>query len=76
MPKLTIPMPAADLTFLRDYSHAKGTSAEAFLAKQAHNLRQNLQQALPREVREARGVISSKVNGIETHRKHLHQKHR
>ena len=76
MPNITVPIPAADLTFLRDYSQTQGTSAEAFLARQAHNLQHNLQQPLPREVKDATGVISAKVDAIAVHRKHLDKKYR
>jgi len=71
----TIPLPEEDLTFLRAYSNAVGTSAEAFLARQARNLRQHLQKPLQPDVVAASGIISSRINAKETHREHLEKKH-
>jgi hypothetical protein len=73
---ITIPMPEEDLSFLRAYSSALGTSAEAFLAQQAHNLRRHLQQPIQQDVEEAGGIISPSINAAQTHREHLDKKHR
>ena len=75
MSTITIPLPDEDFTFLRDYSAAQGTSAEAFLARQARNLREHLQRPLQPEVMRATGIISPSVAGEETHREHLEKKH-
>jgi hypothetical protein len=74
MSTITIPLPDEDLFFLRAYSEAQGTSAEAFLARQAHNLRVNLQKPLPPEVVAASGIISSEVAGEEAYHAHLEKK--
>ena len=50
MSTLTAPLPEEDLAFLRAYSEAHGTSAEAFLARQARNLREHLQTPVLPEV--------------------------
>jgi hypothetical protein len=73
MSTITIPLPDEDLTFLRAYSEAQGTSAEAFLAQQAHNLRVNLQKPLPPAVVSASGIIS-KIDGKEAYHAHLEKK--
>jgi hypothetical protein len=75
MSTITIPLPDEDLTFLRAYSEAQGTSAEAFLARQARNLREHLQRPLQSEVQAASGIISPEIAGKETHRDHLEKKH-
>jgi hypothetical protein len=75
MSTITVALPDDDLAFLRDFSAAQGTSAEAFLARQARNLREQLQRSLPSEVRQASGIISPEVAGEETHREHLEKKH-
>jgi len=75
MSTITIPLPDEDLTFLRAYSSAHGTSAEAFLARQARNLRQHLQKPLQRNVEAASGIISSEIVGEEAHFEHLNIKH-
>ena len=75
MSSITIPLPDEDLTFLRAYSNAQGTSAEAFLARQARNLRQQLQKPLHRDVEAASGIISPRIDAVETHREHLEKKH-
>jgi len=75
MSTITIPLPDEDLTFLRAYSNAQGTSPEAFLARQARNLRQQLQKPLHRDVEAAGGIISSRIDAKETHREHLEKKH-
>jgi hypothetical protein len=74
MSTITIPLPDEDLTFLRAYSEAQGTSAEAFLARQAHNLRVNLQKPLTPEVVEASGIISSDLAGEKAYRAHVEKK--
>jgi hypothetical protein len=75
MTTITIRLPDEDFAFLRDYSAAMGTSAEVFLARQAHNLREHLQQPLRPEVLNATGVILPIIDGIESHRDHLEKKH-
>ena len=75
MSTITIPLPDEDLTFLRAYSEAQGTSAEAFLARQTRNLRENLQRPLHGDVTAATGIIAPEVAGKESHRAHLKEKH-
>jgi len=75
MSTITIPMPEEDLIFLRAYSEAQGISAEAFLARQAHNLRAHLQRPLHADVSGAVGIIAPEISGRETHREHLDRKH-
>jgi hypothetical protein len=75
MSTITIPLPDEDLTFLRAWSETQGISAEAFLARQAHNLRKYLQQPLQADVAAATGIIVPEVTAEETHREHLEKKH-
>jgi hypothetical protein len=75
MSTITIPLPDEDLQFLRAYSQAHGTSAEAFLAQQARNLRERLQRPLDPEVEAASGIVSSEVDAKEAHRAHIETKH-
>ena len=75
MSAITVSLPDDDLAFLRDYSAALGTSAEAFLARQARNLRERLQQPLPPGVVEATGIIAPEIAGEENYREHLEKKH-
>jgi hypothetical protein len=75
MSTITIPMPDEDLVFLRAYSSALGTSAEAFLARQAHNLRRHLQQPVQGDVEAASGIISPRINAEHSYREHLGKKH-
>ena len=75
MSTITVPLPDDDLAFLRDFSAAQGTSAEAFLARQARNLREHLQRPLQPEVMTATGIIAPEVAGKEAHRGHLEKKH-
>ena len=74
MSTITVPLPDEDLKFLRSYTSAQGTSAEAFLARQAHNLRAHLQRALPPKVSAASGIIAPGA-GEQEHREHLEKKH-
>jgi len=48
---------------------------EAFLAQQARNLRQRLQNPLQSDVAVAGGIISREIVGGEKHRDHLEKKH-
>ena len=75
MSTITIPLADEDLAFLRACTSARGISAEAFLAQQAHNLRAHLQRPAQPEVEQASGVISPEVAGEEAHRAHLEKKH-
>ncbi len=75
MSTITIPLPDEDLTFLRAYTSAQGTSAEEFLARQARNLREHLQRPLHPGVEAASGIIPAEIAGEEAHRKHLQAKH-
>jgi hypothetical protein len=63
------------LNFLRAYTSAQGTSVEAFLARQARNLREHLQRPLHPEVTEATGIIAQDVSGEDAHRAHVEKKH-
>ena len=75
MSTITIPLPEEDLAFLRAYSAARGTSAEAFLARQARNLREHLQMPLRPEVATASGIIDSALDAEAAHRAHIESKH-
>jgi len=75
MSTITIPLPEEDLTFLRAYSNALGTSAEEFLARQARSLREYLQRPLQPEVLAASGIISPGTSAKDTHCEHLDKKH-
>ena len=75
MSTLTIPLPDEDFAFLRAYSAAQGFSAEAFLARQARNLREHLQRPLQPDVVKATRIIPLEVAGKEMHREHLGKKH-
>lgn len=75
MSTITIPLPDEDLRFLRAYSEAQGTSAEAFLARQARNLREHLQRPLQPDVAAASGIIPPEIAGRVLHRDHLEKKH-
>jgi hypothetical protein len=75
MSTITVPLPEEDLAFLRAYSEAQGTSAEAYLARQARNLRENLLRPLHADVTAASGIIPAQIAGREAHRGHLEKKH-
>ena len=75
MSTIIVPLPDEDFAFLRNFSAAQGTSAEAFLARQARNLREHLQRPLRPEVLGATGIISPEAAGEDTHREHLEKKH-
>ncbi len=75
MSTITVPLSDEDFAFLREFSAAQGTSAEAFLARQARNLREHLQRPLQPEVMGATGIIPPEIAGEETYRGHLEKKH-
>jgi hypothetical protein len=75
MSTITIPMPDEDLAFLRAWSEAQGISPEAFLARQARNLREHLQRPLHPDVVAATGVIAPEKSDEETYRDYLERKH-
>ena len=75
MSTITIPLSDEDFEFLRDYTRTQGTSAEAFLARQARNLREQLQTPIHPEVAAASGIVSSEVSAEQAHLAHLEDKH-
>ena len=75
MEAIIIPLPEEDLAFLRAYSEAHGTSVEAFLARQARNLREHLQTPLSQVVIEASGIIDPTIDGETLYRAHLEEKY-
>lgn len=75
MSTITVALPEDDLAFLRDFSAAHGTSPEEFLARQARNLRENLQLPLPPTVIRATGIIASEIAAEEVYRAHVAEKH-
>jgi len=75
MSTITVPLPDEDLDFLRAYTSAQGISVEAFLARQARNLREHLQRPLHPDVIAASGIIAPGLACEEAHRAHLEKKH-
>ena len=75
MEAIIIPLPEEDLAFLRAYSEAHGTSAEAFLARQARNLREQLQTSAGVVVTAASGIIDPAIDGEAAHRARLERKY-
>ncbi len=75
MSTITVPLAEEDLAFLRAYSEEHGTSAEAFLAQQARNLRERLQRSLGPEVTEASDIIAADVDAEAVYREHTAAKH-
>jgi hypothetical protein len=75
MSTITIPLEDEDLAFLRAWSEAQGISAEAFLARQARNLREHLQKPLHPDVAAAIGVIVPEKPGEEAYQDYLDRKH-
>jgi hypothetical protein len=76
MSTITVPLPDEDLDFLRAYTSAHGTSAEAFLARQARNLREHLQRPLHPDVVAASGIVSPGIDARVAHHGHLEAKHK
>ena len=62
-----------DLAFLQRFSEAHGTSAGEFLARQARNLRQQLEKPLPPEIVAASGIIAG---GVDAKTDLLESRHR
>ncbi len=75
MSTITVVLPEEDLVFLQAYSAAHGTSAEAFLARQARNLREHLQAPLRAEITAASGIIDPELDAGAAYRAHLEAKH-
>lgn len=74
MSTIAVPIPDEDLQFLRAWTAEQGTSAEAFLAQQAHNLREHIQRGLHPIVANAIGVISEGDHGgYMEHSKRKHE---
>lgn len=75
MSTITVPLADEDLAFLRAFSAAHGTTAEEFLARQARNLRVQLEKPLPPEIVDATGILPSDLKVRETYVGELQAKH-
>lgn len=75
MSTITISLADEDLAFLQKFSEAHGTSAGEFLARQARNLRRQLERPLPPEIIAVSGIIASEVDSKSEHLNHLQRKH-
>jgi hypothetical protein len=75
MSTITVPLPDEDLAFLRAWSEQQGASAEAYLARQARNLREHLQRTLHPEVAAAIGIISPDVDARKAYREYIEKKY-
>jgi|688.fasta_scaffold485826_3 hypothetical protein len=76
MSTITVSLADEDLAFLQRFSEAQGTSAGEFLARQARNLRRQLEKPLPPEIVAASGIIAGEVNPEAGHLDHLQRKQR
>ena len=76
MSTITVFLPDEDLAFLQRFSEAQGTSVGELLARQARNLRQQLEKPLPPEIVAASGIVVGEVDSESEHLAHLHRKHR
>ncbi len=75
MSTIAVPMPEEDLRFLRTWTEQHGSTAEAFLAQQARNLREHIQRGLHPDVKNAMGVILEDIDAAAEYRAHLDRKH-
>ena len=75
MSTITVPLSDEDLDSLRAYSATQGISPEAFLARQARNLREHLQKAVHPDVTAAPGIVASEVAAEDAYRRHVERKH-
>jgi hypothetical protein len=76
MSTIAVPLADEDLAFLRAFSAAHGTTAEEFLARQARNLRVQLEKPLPPEVISATGIIPEDFDVRGTYLRELESKHK
>ena len=76
MSTITVSLADEDLAFLQRFSEAQGTSVSEFLARQARNLRRQLEKPLPPEIVAASGIIAAEVYAKSEHLDHLQHKHR
>jgi hypothetical protein len=76
MSTITVSLAEDDLAFLQRFSEAQGTSAGEFLARQARNLRRQLEKPLPPEIVTASGIMAGDSDAKTEHLDHLQRKHR
>jgi uncharacterized protein involved in type VI secretion and phage assembly len=75
MRTLTVTLADEDVAFLERLSADQGTSAEDFLAQQAHSLVKLLQRPLSPEVLNASGTLLPDIDAMATYRQHLELKY-
>lgn len=75
MSTITVSLADEDLAFLQRFSEAQGTSVGEFLARQARNLRRQLERPLPPEISAASGIIVGEADTEAGHLDHLQRKH-
>jgi hypothetical protein len=76
MSTITVSLADEDLAFLQRFSEAQGTSVGEFLARQARNLRRQLEKPLPPEIVTASGIIAPEVDAKTAQLDHMQRKHR
>lgn len=76
MSTITVSLADEDLAFLQRFSEAHGTSVDELLARQARNLRRQLEKPLPPEILAASGIIAGNVDAKTEQLDHLQRKHR
>ena len=76
MSTITVSLADEDLAFLQRLSEAQGTSVGEFLARQARNLRRQLEKPLPPEIVTASGIIVPEVDAKTAQLDHMQRKHR
>jgi len=75
MTVLSVPMAEEDFIFLRNWASKHGTTAESFLAEQAHALRIQLQQPIHPAVLSATSVLEKVSDERAEHLERLEKKH-
>jgi len=80
MSTLTVELPEEDLQFLKTWTHAMGTSVEAWVAHQARHLRETTTRPVHPHVEAATGILPDDGRDYSEYRKeyleYLEEKHR
>ena len=73
---ISVPLPDEDFRLFHEWTQSRGTSVEAFLAKQVRIICESCQMPLHPHVLAATGIFPADINAREAYLDAMEEKHR
>lgn len=74
--RLTVRLPAAELTFAKNYAKEHNISLTALILRYFERLKQNEVKEVPKEVLPITGIISENIDIKDEYATHIESKHK